>query len=93
VLTTTPVGVYDNASGCGALDMSGNVWEWTRSRWGDKPGQVTFDYPYSKDLVERERPDTDDYRIARGGSWSDEALNARVAYRHRNTPAASPCRH
>ena len=69
MLTTTPVGIYDNASPCGALDLSGNVWEWTRSRWGEDPERVTFGYPYSKDLVERERLDTDDYRVIRGGSW------------------------
>lgn len=86
VLTTTPVGVYDNAAPCGALDMSGNVWEWTRSRWGSDPAQVTFDYPYSKDLAERERPDADDYRIVRGGSWYPGARFARVAFRFRYSP-------
>lgn len=86
VLTTTPVGVYDNAAPCGALDMSGNVWEWTRSRWGDDSAQVTFDYPYSKDLAERERPDADDYRIVRGGSWYNEARSVRVACRSGNPP-------
>jgi formylglycine-generating enzyme required for sulfatase activity len=86
VLTTTPVGVYDNASACGALDMSGNVWEWTRSRWGDNPGRVTFGYLYSKDLAERERLDTDDYRVGRGGSWADVALSARVSYRNGRSP-------
>ncbi|MBI5568077.1 MAG: SUMF1/EgtB/PvdO family nonheme iron enzyme [Chloroflexi bacterium] len=86
VLTTTPVGVYDNASGCGALDMSGNVWEWTRSRWGADPQTPTFGYPYSVDLAERERLDADDYRIIRGGSWLNVASNARCTYRGRYTP-------
>jgi formylglycine-generating enzyme required for sulfatase activity len=87
VLTTTPVGTYDdNAGGCGALDLSGNVWEWTRSRWGDNPQQVTFGYPYSKDLAERERQDTDDYRVVRGGSWGFDQSSARVTSRLRSAP-------
>jgi formylglycine-generating enzyme required for sulfatase activity len=86
VLTTTPVGVYDNASGCGALDISGNVWEWTRSRWGDDPQQPAFGYPYSTDLAERERLDTDDYRVVRGGSWNYVASYARCSCRSKYTP-------
>jgi formylglycine-generating enzyme required for sulfatase activity len=82
VLTTTPVGASgDNASGCGAIDMSGNVWEWTRSRWGSDPGSPAFGYPYSENLEERERPDADDLRIVRGGSWGDGASLARCACR------------
>jgi formylglycine-generating enzyme required for sulfatase activity len=87
VLTTTPVGASgDNASGCRALDMSGNVWEWTRSRWGDNVEQPTFRYPYSDDLEERERSDTDDLRIVRGGSWDNVASDARCAFRYRYSP-------
>jgi hypothetical protein len=45
----------------GALDMSGNVWEWVSSL--DRP------YPYNA-ADGRERPDiTEEQRVMRGGSW------------------------
>ena len=44
---TTPVGQYPaGASPCGALDMAGNVWEWTGSLWGKDVGEPAFGYPY-----------------------------------------------
>ena len=79
---TTPVGKYPKgASPYGCLDMAGNVWEWTSSRWGGtdwaKPG---YPYPYDPDDG-REDLTVDDSRVLRGGSFSDNAASVRCAYR------------
>ena len=58
-----PVGHFPNgASPYGALDMSGNVWEWTSS--------IYAPYPYIYDQ-QREDPDKNGSttRVVRGGSW------------------------
>jgi formylglycine-generating enzyme required for sulfatase activity len=61
VTNTVPVGTYpDGASPYGALDMGGNVWEWTNS--------LLADYPYQANDG-REDIDTDGRRVARGGSF------------------------
>jgi formylglycine-generating enzyme required for sulfatase activity len=62
---TSPVGCFPKgASPYGALDMSGNVWEWTRGLWGDQSG-----YPY-RPGKEREHlgAGRDVARVLRGGS-------------------------
>jgi formylglycine-generating enzyme required for sulfatase activity len=63
--STSAVGLFPRgASPCGALDMSGNVWEWCRTRW-------TKDYrDYLKKEKEREYLEGDSPRVVRGGSWS-----------------------
>ncbi len=75
------------ASACGALDMTGNVWEWTLSSWGsfdwDKPG---FAYPFSDAHTQfeaggREALETPGFRALRGGSWRSDRRYARVSYR------------
>ncbi len=44
---TTPVERYPKgASPYGALDMAGNVWEWTLSLWGKDVSKPQFGYPY-----------------------------------------------
>jgi formylglycine-generating enzyme required for sulfatase activity len=77
---TTPVGLFLNgASPYGVLDLSGNVWEWTRS--------VFKEYPYNLDDG-REDPDVPDdvLRVVRGGSWADYDRHARCAYRYFRYP-------
>lgn len=76
---TTPVGIYPHgASPYGALDMAGNVCEWTSSMY--KP------YPYTTD-DERENPNAEWLRVLRGGSWYGRAGGALSAARGYGTPA------
>ena len=56
----------------GLHDMSGNVWEWTRSPW--QP------YPYDE-ADDREGLEGDALWVMRGGSFSDPIRNVRAAIR------------
>jgi len=69
---TSPVGAYaKGVSPYGCEEMSGNVWEWTRSVWGENLLYPEFRYPYDPDDVRREALDAGDEvsRVVRGGSW------------------------
>jgi formylglycine-generating enzyme required for sulfatase activity len=70
---TTAVGSYpDGASWCGALDMSGSVWEWTSSLFR----------PYPYDAADgRENPEADGRRVMRGGAFAGDAEHVRSAIR------------
>ncbi|MCC6974771.1 MAG: SUMF1/EgtB/PvdO family nonheme iron enzyme [Anaerolineae bacterium] len=70
--TTTAVGIYpQGTSPCGALDMSGNVWEWCLNE--DENGQVNIG--------------SIEWRGLRGGSWDNPASRARVASRNNANPS------
>jgi formylglycine-generating enzyme required for sulfatase activity len=78
--TTTPVGSYPaGVSHYGALDMAGNVWEWTADWF--------YDTYYAKSPHENPTgPGPGFERVLRGGAWFNSANFVRAAYRGRNTP-------
>jgi len=82
--STTPVGIFpEGASPYGALDLSGNVWEWTRSLWGKDWREPEFRYPYTA-LEQRENLNAGDEvaRVLRGGAFDNFERNVRCSYRN-----------
>ncbi len=68
----------DGRSWVGALDMSGNVWEWVNSLYRD--------YPYKSDDGREDANNRTDVRSLRGGSWFFVEDNLRSPNRNRNEP-------
>ena len=81
--TTSPVGCFPaGKSPFGILDLSGNVWEWTRSLWGKDWYKPDFNYPYDqKDGREDTNADRNVARVLRGGAFYDGPRNVRCAWR------------
>jgi formylglycine-generating enzyme required for sulfatase activity len=78
---TAPVGSYpDGAGPYGTLDMAGNVWEWTTTKWLDN-------YANYADLVDNSvEGDGSARRVVRGGSWNDITGAERTVARARGLP-------
>lgn len=75
---TTPVGQHvSGASAYGCVDMSGNAWEWTASRFEGYSGFKAFPYPeYSEIWFDG------DHRVMKGGSWATRLPLLRCSFRN-----------
>lgn len=79
-IESAPVGSYPaGASLYGALDMAGNVWEWTADWYSES-------YYSGAPAQNPKGPDSGQFRVLRSGSWSDVQQNNRVASRLKYLP-------
>jgi iron(II)-dependent oxidoreductase len=81
-LHPAPVGSFpDGASPVGALQMLGDVWEWTSTEFTGHPGFCMFPYrEYSEVFF------GDGYRVLRGGSWATDPVACRTTFRNWDHP-------
>ena len=77
-----PAGAYaDGCADCGALQMLGDVWEWTSSDFTPYPGFEAFPYPeYSEVFF------GDTYKVLRGGAWATRREVIRPSFRNWDLP-------
>jgi len=88
IISTNPAGCFPaGSSPYGILDMSGNVWEWTRSLWGKVWDEPEFKYPYDGD-DDRENLEagSDVLRILRGGAYDYSSNLLRCSARYGLSP-------
>jgi iron(II)-dependent oxidoreductase len=77
-----PAGAYaDSCAECGAVQMLGDVWEWTSSDFTAYPGFAAFPYPeYSEVFF------GDTYKVLRGGAWATRRDVIRTSFRNWDLP-------
>jgi gamma-glutamyl hercynylcysteine S-oxide synthase len=86
---TCTVGLFpDGVSPYGCLDMSGQVWEWTSTLWGDDMAAPSFRYPYRDDGREDLDAAPSIRRVLRGGCFSSARFKACCTYRGSLEPDA-----
>jgi iron(II)-dependent oxidoreductase len=77
-----PAGAYGDAPArSGAVQMLGDVWEWTSSEFTGYPGFSAFPYPeYSEVFF------GDTYKVLRGGAWATRRDVIRTSFRNWDLP-------
>jgi iron(II)-dependent oxidoreductase len=80
-----PAGAYaDAATDCGAVQMLGDVWEWTASDFVGYPGFRAFPYAeYSEVFFGPE------HKVLRGGAWAARRDVIRTTFRNWDLPQRS----
>ena len=82
---TTAAGAYgDAAAECGAVQMLGDVWEWTSSEFAAYPGFSAFPYPEYSEVFFGET-----YKVLRGGAWATRRDVIRPSFRNWDLPERS----
>jgi formylglycine-generating enzyme required for sulfatase activity len=72
---TTEVGSFEVANNFGLYDMHGNVWEWCQDDWHNNYEGTPTD---KSAWISNE---TKSVKLLRGGSWNDNPVHCRSAYR------------
>jgi formylglycine-generating enzyme required for sulfatase activity len=75
---TAPVGSFPPNT-WGLSDMHGNVWEWCMDWFEDR-------YYQHSPRQDPPGPESGSYRVLRGGSWKNQAVTCRAAYRNALAP-------
>src|SRR5206468_2510703 len=71
----------EGAADCGAVQMLGDVWEWTASDFVAYPGFRPFPYPeYSQAFFEG------GFKVLRGGAWATRRNVIRASFRNWDLP-------
>jgi formylglycine-generating enzyme required for sulfatase activity len=82
---TSTVGCFpEGASPYGLLDMAGNVWEWTRSLWGEDEYIIRYPYPY--DPLDGREGMGNELCVLRGASYNNYRRYSRCATRRSPLP-------
>ncbi len=77
-----PAGAYaDASSGCGAVQMLGDVWEWTSSDFTAYSGFEAFPYPEYSEVFFGE-----EHKVLRGGAWATRRDVIRTSFRNWDLP-------
>jgi iron(II)-dependent oxidoreductase len=79
---TAPAGAYpEGASECGAVQMLGDVWEWTSSDFTPYPGFEAFPYREYSEVFFGPA-----HKVLRGGSWATRRDVIRPSFRNWDLP-------